>query len=409
MSSDSESNGKGGRPCLIDQHQEEFIELLLIGCTYQEACAELGITYRTFRNWMQRGEEGEEPFAGFYIAVDRAVHRGTVKWRRNLHNNKLDVKERRLALDYLRYKQRDKPRQVELVESKRRDNVPKVGIREFIVSPDYLGKKEFWPKSLDLLEEATAPGIQGFLLDWGLGGGKSYFASALQAYKLYETAYEEVILGSDPRIRFGLAAETKIAFVNAALNANNAKDIVFGVLKSFVEQSPWFIEYLPHNPNVKKALEFERDYVVFAGGGKISSVVGHPIKSAVADELNLFENSLDASGTKGEDYADTMYTELRNRTFSRFGEEGYLGGMSASRTVNDFTRRKRQELLTDPEIARRYFLPRESASWTNWPEHRCRNTPGGRNKRWRRFDTDTMQFIDSVEEAHLYDQIREQL
>lgn len=402
---------KGGRPCLLDKAKPKIIKALKVGATYKTACQSAKVSYRSFRTWMIRGEQDhvnglDTIFSQFFQEVEEAEAEGElVHWE--ALNKAATGGEWKAAFAFLRLKQQERPQKLIITPdeaiAKPKDNVPLVGVKEFITSPDYLGKASFWPKSLDLLEQALEPGILGFILEWGLGGGKSFFASALLGYLLYKTAYDEVILGVNVRERVGLANEMKIAFVNTSLNQRNSKEVVFDVLQSFVKESPWFKEYLPYNPRVTSKLEFANGYSVFPGTGKIGSIVGYSVKGGVQDEANLFENSSD--GNKGTDYADEMYTEMHNRIFSRWGDDGYFGLLSARRTVRDFTARKRSEYLEFPEVSKQYFMPPAQTSWGNWPEKRNQVTATGNPKRWRRFDTQTLQWVDSIEQAVVFENI----
>lgn len=406
----TETQNKGGRPCSIDQKAPVIIEALRDGATYELACRLAGISYRAFRLWMKRGEQEEEGrFFQFFHDVQGALASCEMdSWRCLSASAKGDWKAANAFLKLRLQHQKQQEGQllrIQTEEERRpKDNVALVDVRTFITSPDYLGLKGFWPRSLELLEQALEPGKIGFILEWGLGGGKSYFSSALLAYRLYKTAYEEVILGSDPREKAGLAADTEITLVNTSLNQRNAKEVVFDVLLGLVEKSPWFKEYLPHNPKVRSRLEFEHNYSIFPATGKISSIVGFHIKEAIQDEANLFEDSTD--GNSGVDYADNMYTELHNRIFSRWGDAGYLGLLSARRTVRDFTARKRTEFQREPEVARRYFLPPAQTTWGNWPQKRCITTATGQPKRWRRFDRNTLQWLDASSQARPHEGIQ---
>lgn len=262
------------------------------------------------------------------------------------------------------------------------DGVPLVGVREFVTSSDYLGLADFYPEALNDLEAMNAEGIQGYIIEAGLGGGKSYLTAALLGYRLYRMAYADVILKDDPRPKLGLARGSKLYVANVAIKEKTAKEIVFDRLLGAIEKSPWFREYLPHNPRTRSEIEFFAPYAVFPGHSKISSVAGFDVFAAAIDEANLFVDSSNDSGTKGQDYADVMFTELYNRVLSRFGRFGYLGVISSRKTVRDFTARKKRELEQSPVAARSWYLPLARTSWHNWPSVRVKDN------RWRQFDTD---------------------
>lgn len=258
---------------------------------------------------------------------------------------------------------------------------PKVDVRTFVTHSDYLGMADFWPSSLTELEEALVSSMRGCVIEAGLGGGKSFLVSALLAFLLYRMAYDEVCLGLDPRLEFALDPNTILSVVNVAVKAKTAKDIVFGVLLRSIQQSPWFRDFLPYDPRVFSELRF-KGYAIFPGTSMITSVVGHHAFAAAIDEANLFQDTTGRDG--GTDYADAMFTELWNRTTSRFGRRGYLAVISSRKTVRDFTARKRIEIEQSPELSRVFYLPPPRTSWAFWPESRQRRGT------WRPFDVERL-------------------
>lgn len=273
-------------------------------------------------------------------------------------------------------------------EGCKRDNVPFVGIRTFVTEPDYLGQKDFYPAVLNDLEAMTASGLMGYIIEQGLGGGKSYLSSVLLPYLTYRMAYQEVVLGVDPRPRMGLDPSTVLMVANVAPTTDAAKDIVFGTMLTFIQESPWFREYMPIRDNLKSRVRFRKHrYQIYPGNSSLKSVVGRNIFAALIDEANLFDDT--SHTAHGEDYANAMFVELYNRISSRFGAKGFLGVISSRKTVRDFTTRKRIEIERDPETARRFYMPPPRTSWHNWPMFRCRLD----NKRWRRFDADSLAWI----------------
>ena len=57
---------------LTPEIHEKIVAMIREGNYRETASAACGITSRTFRNWMARGHEGEEPFAALAIEVDKA-------------------------------------------------------------------------------------------------------------------------------------------------------------------------------------------------------------------------------------------------------------------------------------------------------------------------------------------------
>lgn len=71
-----------GRPSkLTPETQKRILEALSVGTTYELACQYAGISYETFRRWMNTGEDAKTgQFRAFYEAVKEAEGRAVVGW-----------------------------------------------------------------------------------------------------------------------------------------------------------------------------------------------------------------------------------------------------------------------------------------------------------------------------------------
>lgn len=280
-------------------------------------------------------------------------------------------------------------------EARAKDGQRLVGIREFIESPDYADRgSEVWPGVMESLEQMTAPGIQGAIVEMGIGGGKSFRLALLLSYLLYRLSYSQAVLGQNPRAQWDLAADAMISVANVSKDQKNAKRVVFGYIASMIDSSPWFKEYMPRDKTCNSELRFPHGYSIFPGHGHQSSVIGLNLYACVIDEANFFT----LAETSGIDYVEEMYDAIESRLRSRFGLDGFLGVISSRRTVNDFTARKRRALQDDPDTAKRYFLPPPRPAWEDWPE--------GKKARWnwKAFDQGSYKFSTG---PHLYADIKE--
>lgn len=270
------------------------------------------------------------------------------------------------------------------------DNVPKVGVREFITSSDYFNMPYFYDSSLDIIEEMTAEGIRGYIMEAGLGCGKSYLAAALTAYLCYRVLYDEIFLGVNIREVCDLSPITRVDFVNVALKASAAKDIIFDLIQKAINDSPWFQQYAPHDKRRASCIHFpigKGGYRIYPGNSEISSIVGQGVLVALVDEANLFKNTDQGKNKgKGRDQVALMFDEAWARVKSRFGKYGYLGIMSSRKTVSDFTARKKKQIEQDPYMSKMFFLPPLMSSWSLWTEHRAAK------QKWRAFDKNSMKF-----------------
>ena len=90
---------KQGRPPLLSEAvQKRLCRMLEAGSTINGACAILGVSSRSFRGWMQRGENGDEKFAGSFFAVTRAREIAKDKIGRSLVTEK-DWRARAFVLE----------------------------------------------------------------------------------------------------------------------------------------------------------------------------------------------------------------------------------------------------------------------------------------------------------------------
>lgn len=61
--------------------QDKIVAALRVGATYEHAALVAGISYRTFRNWMQEGEHAERGlYLQFFQAIKRAEAEASVRW-----------------------------------------------------------------------------------------------------------------------------------------------------------------------------------------------------------------------------------------------------------------------------------------------------------------------------------------
>lgn len=269
-----------------------------------------------------------------------------------------------------------------------------VGIREFITSPDYLDKGEaFWPGIIEDLEAMTGDGIIGAIIEQGIGGGKSYRFSAMICYQLYKLKMLEM-LGQDLRKQAGMDKDMDIDLVNVSVTATQAKDVVFGYVSKFIDNSPWFLEYMRPDPVIRSRLRFD-GYNVFPGHSKDTSVIGRNLHTALFDEANFFEKV--SQQENREHAAAILFDAISSRIRSRFGLHGFLGICSSRKIVSDFTRLK-IEALKQSDLADRFYLPDARPVWDLWPDDRKHG------EEWKPFVVDSMQWDSAGQQ---YDSIPE--
>src|SRR3990167_1561482 len=129
-----------------------------------------------------------------------------------------------------------------------------VDIRTFIDSSDYLNAAtECWPSIKDDLEELFKGGYTEAVFCEAIGSGKSYKSSLIIAYMTYR-----VLCLKDPQGYFGLAKGTAICFINVSVRADQSRKVVFGEIKSRIDNSPWFRKFYPPDPDIRSELRFPK-------------------------------------------------------------------------------------------------------------------------------------------------------
>lgn len=215
-----------------------------------------------------------------------------------------------------------------------------VDIRTFIDSPEYLNaKNECWPSIKDDLEELFNGNYTEAVFCEAIGAGKSFKASIIITYMVYR-----IFCLKDPQGYFGLARNSGIYFLNMSIRSEQSKRIVFKEVKGRIDNSPWFQEYAPPDPDIRSELRLPKDVVIFPGNSKETFPQGFNILGAVMDEASWYTE------TETRDVAEEMFNALHNRIKNRFGDKGLLVMISSPRYVDDFMEKKMKEAETNPLI-----------------------------------------------------------
>jgi len=231
---------------------------------------------------------------------------------------------------------------------------PAASLREFVISPEYLGLgDEVYPEILKVLEEMFEGPYTEAALCWGIGAGKSYAASLAIAYMLHR-----VLSLPEPQRHFGLGSGSTISFLNMAPTREQAQRVVFQEVLGKVTRSPWFMERF--EPKVlRRELRFPKDVVVISGNSAETYPLGYNVMGAIIDEASWLLES--ASGQR--DSAEEIYNAIQRRIRSRFLNEGLLIMISSPRHREDFLERKLAEAVTNQKI----YASRK-ATWELKPE-----------------------------------------
>lgn len=275
-------------------------------------------------------------------------------------------------------------------------------IREFIKSDRFCGESGFWEKSLLELEILCSESCKGGVIEEGIRGGKSFKVCRLPCYFTCKQIFEEVVLGKDPRGKFGLAPHTVIYNAIFTINQKLARKL-FVEISQAIESCKWLKEpeiynKIRRNPNVTSEIQFcavengklnpsKPRYVIYPGHSKLTSAAGVALFTYILDECNLFT----APEASGECHAEALDIELDKRVTSSFGLSGKRIYISRRDIENDFTQRKIAQWSKDPGAHSKFYLPQPKTSWGNWPEER--NTA----EKWRLFSPEKFDWERSAE------------
>jgi transposase len=72
---------KGGRPTkFTPETRDKVKQAIQMGATYEIAANYAGVSYMTFRDWMKRGEAGEDDYVEFFETIKASEGRAAVGW-----------------------------------------------------------------------------------------------------------------------------------------------------------------------------------------------------------------------------------------------------------------------------------------------------------------------------------------
>ena len=97
-----ESKAKLGRPSRLDDIADQIVAALRNGADRAAAAEYTGVRYGTFRSWLSRGRDGQEPFAEFLEDVRAAEAEAAVRMAKVVFDAAYQEKDVRAALEWLR-------------------------------------------------------------------------------------------------------------------------------------------------------------------------------------------------------------------------------------------------------------------------------------------------------------------
>lgn len=192
--------------------------------------------------------------------------------------------------------------------------------REFVCSPDYLGKSsiyEYWLREMGALGE-----VNELILDGSLGTGKSLLGAVYMVYRICKL----FMRGRTPQEQFGLDPDTDIYIMYFSVSLVQAKRSGFNYLFSLVDECKWFRDNCPRDANLSSEVAFaNKVHIIYASGEQHQ--IGLNVWGFILDEAN-FRSGV---GTGSEEQYAGVYAlceQLLDRQYSRFLRAGKLDSLA---------------------------------------------------------------------------------
>lgn len=219
------------------------------------------------------------------------------------------------------------------------EKIPVSSFTEFIDNPNYLGIGADIYQVIRVEGEKIWKGIlseqytEGVAL-WGIGSGKSLLSEVLSCLFVHWLLCLE-----NPHKYFKIAKDKPIVVMNMGTTATQAKNVIFSGIKTMIENSPFFKSF---NPEVLATeIRFpQKNISIICGNSQETAPIGQNILFATLDEAAWYLDTNDKS------VAENIYSVMRNRIVSRFGNKGFMFVISAPRYVDDFITRLYEKAQT---------------------------------------------------------------
>lgn len=195
----------------------------------------------------------------------------------------------------------------------------------------------------------------------GVGSGKSTF---LVLSLVYGLALMSCL--RDPARLYGLMPESKIGFVIMSLRQFQAKEIIYEEVCRILLATKLFKDYYPVSERREAGttiLKFPNNVFLLSGGGSETLPIGLNVLLAVGDEMLWL--ILKSHKGDSQDQAANIYSALKERIESRFGERGAIAQVSSARAAGLFVEQRYKSCLTDKKayVTRRAIWESKPGKW----------------------------------------------
>ena len=212
-----------------------------------------------------------------------------------------------------------------------------VSFTEFVKSPMFLDEgNSVYQKWLEVGEEIASSKYNELVIMAGIGSGKSYFVSLLVCYLAHL-----LLCLKNPHKHFNLSEDKPITIINMGLKEAQARKVVFSSISNLIYQSSWFRRF--DVEILKKSILLDGKIELMCGNSQETTPLGYNIFASILDEAAFYLDKEDKSK------ADDIFSALRSRTASRFGNNGLTIAISSPRDETDFINQKINESKENPE------------------------------------------------------------
>lgn len=228
-----------------------------------------------------------------------------------------------------------------------------VDVDTFFKDPYYLGRHcseldETWMADLrDVLAPDST--ISEWISTGSIGAGKTTVAMAAMAYKLYQMSCLR-----NPSAYYGLLPGSKIVFGVYSITKNQVTDSGYGLLRDYIDDSPYFQNEFPRNKRIDSKLEFEKQNMAVLCGSREFHSIGLNVFAMAMDEANFMQAAKDKELGKQIGQAYSLYNALSSRIKSRFmrpggNVPGLMVLMSSRRSQTDFLEERLKKATTSKD------------------------------------------------------------
>jgi hypothetical protein len=223
------------------------------------------------------------------------------------------------------------------------------------------------------------------MLTGAIGIGKTTFSSIAIPYMAHW-----ILCLKNPQEYFGLMPGSRIAFMQMSTSAKQVLEVVFGDIMARIENSPWFINNYPKDPDFTKQIRFPKEIWIIPGGSGETQFEGYNILGGILDEMDSHKI------TENKDYADVGFDAIENRISSRFtdfgdegedmGHKGLIICIGQMKKSVGFAARKYKAFKKDPKA---YVM--RMTIWESFGWHKFTGKDGVRRSFW--YDTDSKKIV----------------